>query len=87
MLPVVKGDWSMKIFKSHLIFLSFLLCFCVSTVFGFSTHNTTISRTFDKVEAVIGESITVEINSIMQTVAGRLVFARVAREHSPSNEE
>ena len=62
MLPVVKGDWGMKIFKSYLIFLCFLLCLCESTVFGFSTHNTTISRIFDRVEAVVGESVTVIVS-------------------------
>ena len=34
----------------------------------------------------IGESVTVEINSIMQTVAGRLIFARIASEqHTHTN--
>jgi len=51
----------MKKKKFSLILLCFL-CFCVSSAFGFSTHNAAISRTFDKVEAVIGEYITVTVS-------------------------
>jgi len=51
----------MKKKKFSFILLCFL-CFCVSSAFGFSTHNAAISRTFDKVEAVIGEYITVTVS-------------------------
>ena len=34
----------------------------MSSAFGFSTHNAAISRTFDKVETVIGEYITVTVS-------------------------
>jgi len=47
--------------KFSLILLHFLF-FCVIPVFDFSTHSTTISRTFDKDEAVIGESIAVTVS-------------------------
>jgi PKD repeat protein len=41
--------------------LLFCLCFWVSLVFGFSSRNTITSRTFDKLEAVVGEPITVTV--------------------------
>jgi hypothetical protein len=51
-------------FKSFLIFLYFLLYLFESTVFGFSTHSTTIFRSFDKDEAVVGESIVVTVSFV-----------------------
>ena len=51
----------MKTLRLFLILLCFLF-FCVSPVFGFSTHSTTISRAFDKEVAVVGESITVTLS-------------------------
>ncbi len=54
----------MTIFNSFLIFLYFLLYLFESTVFGFSTHSTTISRSFDKEEAVIDEPITITVSFI-----------------------
>jgi len=47
--------------KFSLILICFLF-FCVIPVFDFSAHSTTISRTFDKDEAVIGESIAVTVS-------------------------
>ncbi len=47
--------------KFSLILLYFLFS-CVIPVFDFSTHNTTISRTFERDEAVLGESITVTVS-------------------------
>ena len=44
-----------------LLILSCLLCLCESHAFGFSTHETTISRTFNPLVAVWGESITVTV--------------------------
>lgn len=52
----------MRIFKSYLILLYFLLYLCVSSVFGFSTHTTGISRTFDQDEAFVSEEITVTVS-------------------------
>ena len=51
----------MKVAKLSLLILCFS-CFFVSTAFGFSTHSITISRTFDKVEAVVGEPIAVTMS-------------------------
>lgn len=52
----------MRMLKSYLILLCFLLYLCVSSVFGFSTHTTGISRTFDQDEASVSEEITVTVN-------------------------
>ena len=52
---------NMKKAKFSLILVSFL-SFSVSPASAFSTHNATISRTFDKVEAAVGESITVTVS-------------------------
>lgn len=41
----------------HFIIFVCILCINVSSVFGFSTHDTSITRSFDKEEAVVGESI------------------------------
>lgn len=49
--------------KSFRVML-FLFCYaflCLGSAFGFSTHNTSVSRTFDKTQAPPGDSITVKM--------------------------
>ncbi|MBE9575055.1 MAG: hypothetical protein IMF20_08025 [Proteobacteria bacterium] len=45
-----------------------LLFLLNNVAFGFSTHNTTVSRTFNPVEAVVSESITVTVNFTTEEV-------------------
>jgi uncharacterized repeat protein (TIGR01451 family) len=46
------------------LILLYLTCFCLIPAFGYYTHNTTISRAFDKEYAVVGESITVTVSFV-----------------------
>jgi len=50
----------MKIFKSAIIFLV-ILFLASSFVFGYSSHSTTTSRTFNKYEAYINDNITITV--------------------------